>query len=67
MVRGHGSRNPHPEGTTVADQLHQRCEQVAVPNFDWFNKTVVAIVDGLLHIPPPTDDPLPQIRSTRRR
>jgi hypothetical protein len=31
-------------------KLHERCEQVAVPTFDWMSQPIVAIVDGLIHI-----------------
>ncbi|MEU4245752.1 hypothetical protein [Actinoplanes sp. NPDC026619] len=46
------TRVPHLDGTVTPETLHERCEQVAVPDFDWLNEPIVAIVDGLLHIQP---------------
>jgi hypothetical protein len=51
---------PRIDDTVTAADLHERCEQVAVPNFDWMSGPVVAFVDGLLHIDP--DAPLPRRR-----
>ena len=51
---------PRIDDTVRAEDLHERCEQVAVPNFDWMSNPVVAFVDGLLHIDP--DAPLPRRR-----
>lgn len=43
---------PQIDDTVTAENLHERAEQVAVPNFDWINQPVRAVVDGLLHVPP---------------
>lgn len=43
---------PHIDETVTPENLHERAEQVAVPNFDWINQPVRAVVDGLLHIRP---------------
>jgi hypothetical protein len=40
---------PHIEASTPLGRLHQLCEQVAVPNFDWINQPLVAVVNGLAH------------------
>jgi hypothetical protein len=41
---------PHIDDTTPRRKLHERCEQVAVPNFDWMSQPIVAMVDGLVHV-----------------
>jgi hypothetical protein len=66
-MSGHGPRVPHRDDPTRDSQLHERCERVAVPDFDWLNGPIVAIVDGFLHIPPPMDPPSSQERAGRRR
>jgi hypothetical protein len=38
---------PHVDASTPPGRLHQICEQVAVPNFDWINQPLIAVVDGL--------------------
>jgi hypothetical protein len=52
---------PTIDDTVRPSELHQRCEQVAVPNFDWMSQPIVAVVEGLLHrdrskVPKPTTD-----------
>jgi 3-dehydroquinate dehydratase len=32
------------------DKLHDSTEKMCIPDFDWLNQPVVAIVDGLVHI-----------------
>ncbi|MFC7532223.1 hypothetical protein [Actinoplanes sp. GCM10030250] len=51
---------PRFDDTVTAANVHERAEQVAVPNFDWMSGPVLAFVDGLLHIDP--DAPLPRRR-----
>ena len=51
---------PRMDDTVTAANVHERAEQVAVPNFDWMSGPVTAFVDGLLHIDP--DEPLPRRR-----
>ena len=41
---------PRIDETVPLRKLHERCEQVAVPNFDWMSQPIVAIVDGLVHV-----------------
>lgn len=44
---------PHVDDTVPPARLHERCEEVAVPNFDWISQPLVAVVDGvarLLHV-----------------
>ncbi|MEU4428143.1 hypothetical protein AB0F81_46625 [Actinoplanes sp. NPDC024001] len=53
---------PRIDDTVTADDLHECCEQVAVPAFDYMSGPVMAFVDGLLHIDP--DAPLPRRRYT---
>ncbi|MEU4620225.1 hypothetical protein AB0G04_09635 [Actinoplanes sp. NPDC023801] len=48
---------PRFDATVSAANVHERAEQVAVPDFDWMSTPVVAMVDGMLHIDP--DTPLP--------
>jgi hypothetical protein len=43
---------PQIDDTVTARNLHERAEQVAVPDFDWLNQPITAIVDGLLHTHP---------------
>ncbi|MFR9775649.1 hypothetical protein ACL02O_06270 [Micromonospora sp. MS34] len=47
-------RYGHPEiaridDTVTPENLHERAEQVAVPNFDYLNQTIEGIADGLTH------------------
>ncbi|MEU4244666.1 hypothetical protein [Actinoplanes sp. NPDC026619] len=56
-MTNHGTRMPHLDHTVTPATLHERCEQIAVPDFDWFNEPIVAIVDGLLHRRPPAETP----------
>ncbi|WP_328459788.1 hypothetical protein OHA21_28045 [Actinoplanes sp. NBC_00393] len=51
---------PRIDETVTAADLHDCCEQVAVPDFDYMSGPVTAFVDGLLHIDP--DAPLPRRR-----
>ena len=51
---------PHIDDTVTAENLHQRAEQVAVPNFDWINGPVLAVVDGLTHRRVPTSGRIPE-------
>ena len=44
---------PRIDDTVTPQNLHERAEQVAVPNFDWLNGPVLAVVDGLTHRRPP--------------
>ena len=41
---------PHIDDTTPRRKLHERCEQVAVPSFDWMSQPIVAMVDGMVHV-----------------
>jgi hypothetical protein len=41
---------PRIDETVPLRKLHEQCEQVAVPNFDWMSQPIVAIVDGLVHV-----------------
>jgi hypothetical protein len=41
---------PRIDDTTTADKLHDRCEKVCIPDFDWINQPIVAVVDGLVHM-----------------
>jgi hypothetical protein len=41
---------PRFDEMLTSRKLHEHCEKVAVPNFDWLNNPVVAIVDGLVHV-----------------
>ena len=52
--------HPRIDDTVTAANLHERAEQVSVPDFDWMSGPVMAFVDGLLHIDP--DAPLPRRR-----
>ncbi|MBG0567628.1 hypothetical protein [Actinoplanes aureus] len=54
--------HPRIDDTVTAADLHERCEQVAVPAFDYMSGPVMAFVDGLLHIDP--DEPPPRRRYT---
>lgn len=40
---------PHIDASTPLGRLHQICEQVAVPDFDWINQPLIAVVNGLAH------------------
>ncbi|GIE33850.1 hypothetical protein Ait01nite_068950 [Actinoplanes italicus] len=51
---------PRFDATVTTANVHERAEQVAVPDFDWMSTPVVAMVDGMLHIDP--DAPLPARR-----
>jgi hypothetical protein len=51
---------PRFDATVSTANVHERAEQVAVPDFDWMSTPVVAMVDALLHIDP--DAPLPPRR-----
>ncbi|MEV6348496.1 hypothetical protein [Actinoplanes sp. NPDC051851] len=51
---------PRIDATVTDATLHERCEQVAVPDFDWMSTPVEAVVDGFLHIDP--DAPFPPRR-----
>ena len=47
-------RNGHHEvaridDTVTPENLHDRAERVAVPDFDYLGQTVEAIVEGLTH------------------
>jgi hypothetical protein len=48
---------PRFDATVTTANVHERAEQVAVPDFDWMSTPVLAMVDGMLHIDP--DAPLP--------
>jgi hypothetical protein len=63
---------PRFDATLTTANVHERAEQVAVPDFDWMTTPVLAFVDALLHIdmnaplprrhrhfPPPVAIPLP--------
>jgi len=53
---------PHIDASTSLRRLHQICEQVAVPDFDWINQPLIAALDGLAHaahIPAAPDEPQP--------
>lgn len=41
---------PRFDATLTTANVHERAEQVAVPDFDWMTTPVLAIVDALLHI-----------------
>jgi hypothetical protein len=41
---------PHLDDTVTSDKLHDRAEQVCIPNFDWVNQPLVAIVNGLVEV-----------------
>ncbi|GGK99818.1 hypothetical protein [Mangrovihabitans endophyticus] len=41
---------PRIDDTTTPRNLHDRAERVAVPSYDWFNETLLGIVDGLTHL-----------------
>lgn len=41
---------PHVDDTVSAEHLHERCEEVAIPNFEWISEPLVAIVDGIAHL-----------------
>jgi len=63
----YGAPVPHLDDTITPATLHQRCEQVAVPDFDWFNEPIMAIVDGFLHIDPSADAPAKHTGGRARR
>jgi hypothetical protein len=48
---------PRFDATLTTANVHERAEQVAVPDFDWMSTPILAFVDALLHIdmnaPPP--------------
>jgi hypothetical protein len=48
---------PRFDATVSTANVHERAEQVAVPDFDWMSTPVVAMVDAMLHIDPAA--PLP--------
>lgn len=48
-MMGHKLTMPHVDSTVSATRLHEVCEAVAVPNFDWINQPIIAAVDGLAH------------------
>ncbi|MDI6104470.1 hypothetical protein QLQ12_38365 [Actinoplanes sp. NEAU-A12] len=54
---------PRFDDTVTTANVHERAEQVAVPNFDWMSTPVVAVVDAFLHIDP--DAPPPPRRRYR--
>lgn len=41
---------PHIDDKTPRRKLHERCEEVAVPSFDWMSQPIVAMVDGMVHV-----------------
>jgi hypothetical protein len=41
---------PRIDEACPATRLHQLCEAVAVPNFDWINQPLIAVVDGITHL-----------------
>ncbi|MET8147088.1 nitroreductase family deazaflavin-dependent oxidoreductase [Actinoplanes sp. NPDC049668] len=45
----YGPGIPHVDESVPPAKLHARCEQVAIPNFDWINRSLIAVVDGLTH------------------
>ena len=46
------SGNEHPvarmDDTVTARNLHERAEQIAVPNFDYLGQTIAGVVSGLI-------------------
>jgi hypothetical protein len=38
---------PHVDALTPLGRLHQICEQIAVPHFDWINQPLIAVANGL--------------------
>jgi hypothetical protein len=51
---------PRFDATLTTANVHERAEQVAVPDFDWMTTPVLAFVDALLHID--MNAPLPRRR-----
>jgi hypothetical protein len=49
---------PRFDATLSTANVHERAEQVAVPDFDWMSTPVVAMVDAMLHIDPDAPPPL---------
>ncbi|MEU8664715.1 hypothetical protein [Actinoplanes philippinensis] len=41
---------PRFDATLTSANVHERAEQVAVPDFDWMSTPILAFVDALLHI-----------------
>ncbi|WIM94592.1 hypothetical protein ACTOB_006626 [Actinoplanes oblitus] len=56
---------PCIDGTCNAENVHQRAEKVAVPDFDYMSSPMVAMVDGIFHIDPEAP-PLPRRRHRPR-
>ena len=40
------------DDTVTAENLHERSERVAVPDFDYLGQTIEAIAEGLTRLPP---------------
>lgn len=60
---------PRFDATLTTANVHERAEQVAVPDFDWMSTPILAFVDALLHIDmnaplPPRHRRLPTPAST---
>jgi hypothetical protein len=41
---------PRFDATLTTANVHERAEQVAVPDFDWMSTPILAFVDAILHI-----------------
>ncbi|AEV87242.1 hypothetical protein ACWT_6228 [Actinoplanes sp. SE50] len=50
---------PQIDGTCTGENVHERAERVAVPDFDYMSSPMVAMVDGIFHIDPDAP-PLPR-------
>lgn len=58
---------PRIDDTVTAANLHERCELIAVPTYDWISMPVIAIVDGLIHIDPDGAQPPARERTAAER
>lgn len=56
---------PRIDGSCNGENVHDRAERIAVPDFDYMSSPMVAMVDGILRIDPDAP-PLPR-RSHRPR
>ncbi|GIE90825.1 hypothetical protein [Actinoplanes regularis] len=52
---------PNIDNTVNADNVHQRAERIAVPDFDYMSSPLVAMIDGIFRIDPEAP-PLPRRR-----
>jgi hypothetical protein len=41
---------PRIDDSVPRSRLHELCQAVAVPNFDWINQPIIAVIDGVTHI-----------------